>query len=466
MLIKFIDPIYCQVFPKEDLQLFKSCLEYQSEHWQQGPYHMEKKTGTAFLCDQRKGLFLAGLYPRVAKYCTDNGIHFETKWLSRHLTAQAANLPNITLREDQQKLIQNVLEHKRGLLVAPPGIGKTVLAGSIISQYPKSKAVLVVHTNSLFTQTIENFQAWFGEKSVGVIGDSIYEPRQINVVMSKTAFSICTRKDGKFLNKNYDDFFDLLALTDVLIVDEAHHVSQLKGSYSDIFERCLAPIRIGLTATPSKHKKHGLVCEGFLGKVIGQLTIQEGMEKGLLAMPKVKLIPVPMNATIGEYTSYPDLYKYGIVLNKARNRLIVKEAAERVKAGESVLIMITDVVHEQGLMIQEMGRDVYGIDISLVQGSTEGDTREKIKRELQLKQQKCVVTTTVWREGINLPSLDCVIWAAGGKSDIATLQGLGRGLRTTDEKKTFAVVDFLDPYKYLAQHTIQRLRIYVENNCL
>ena len=47
------------------------------------------------------------------------------------------------------------------------------------------------------------------------------------------------------------------------------------------FERCLAPIRIGLTATPSKHKKHGLVCEGFLGKVIGQLTIQEGMEKGL-----------------------------------------------------------------------------------------------------------------------------------------------------------------------------------------
>jgi superfamily II DNA or RNA helicase len=67
---------------------------------------------------------------------------------------------------------------------------------------------------------------------------------------------------------------------------------------------------------------------------------------------------------------------------------------------------------------------------------------------------------------VNIPSLDCVIFASGGKSDIATLQGIGRGLRTTDEKKTFVIVDFLDPYRFLAQHTIQRLRIYVENNCL
>lgn len=466
MLIKFIDPIYCQVLPKEDLQLFQSCLEYPFECWQQGPYHMEKRTGKAFLCDSRKGTFLAGLYPRVRKYCNDNNIAFETQESLRFLTAKSVNLPNITLREDQKKLIQDVQEHKRGLLVAPPGIGKTVLAGSIISQYPKSKAILVVHTNSLFMQTIENFQAWFGEKSVGIIGDSIYQPSQINVVMSKTAFSICTRTNGKFLNKNYDNFFDLLASTQVLIIDEAHHVSQLKGSYSDIFERCLAPIRIGLTATPNKHKKNGLICEGFLGPVIGQLTMQDGINKGLLAMPKVKLIPVPMNEIIGEYTKYIDIYKHGIVLNKARNRLIVKEAAERVKNGESVLIMITDVVNKQAIILQEIGHDVFDIDISIVQGLTESDTREKIKKELQSKEQKCVVTTTVWREGINIPSLDCVILAAGGKSDIATLQGLGRGLRTTGDKKNFIIVDFLDPYKYLAQHTIQRLRIYVENGCL
>jgi len=428
---------------------------------------MVKKEATAFLCDQRKGTFLAGLYPRVIKYCQDNAILADTQPLLDTLRAKNPSLPGIELREDQQKLLQCVSDQKRGLLVAPPGIGKTVLAGSIISQYPKSKAIMVVHTNSLFKQTIENFQTWFGKEAVGIIGDSTYQPSRVNVVMSKTAFSICSRDDsGKYPNQNYTDFFDLLVSTDVLIIDEAHHAAQRDGSYACIFERCLAPIRVGLTATPNMKKKEELVCEGFLGPIIGQLTIQEGMEKGLLAMPKVKLIPIPMNTTIGEYTKYQDIYKYGIIMNKARNRLIVKEAANRIEMGESVLIMITDVVHEQGAMLREMGRDLYGIDISLVQGSTESETREEIKKALQSKKTRCVVTTTVWREGINIPSLDCVIWAAGGKSDIATLQGLGRGLRTTDDKKNFFIVDFLDPYRYLAQHTIQRLRIYVENNCL
>lgn len=467
MIIKFLDQIYCQVIPKTDIQLIKSCLEYPAEHWKQGPFRMVKKTRTACLCDQRSGRFLAGLYPRVVKYCRDNAIVADTQPLLDTLRAGKPSLPGIDLREDQYVLLQKVDQYKRGLLVAPPGIGKTVLAGAIISQYPKSKAVMVTHTNSLFTQTIENFQRWFGEENVGVIGDSIYQPNRVNVVMSKTAFSICARdEDGKYPNEKYKGFFDLLASTDVLIIDEAHHCGQLKGSYSDIFERCLATIRIGLTATPVQKKKEALVCEGFLGPIIGQLTIQEGMEKGLLAVPKVKLIPVPLNTAIGEYKSYRDIYKHGIIMNKARNRLIVKEAEERVANGETVLIMITDVVHEQGIMLQEMGRDIYDLDIELVQGSTETETRERIKKALQSKQARCVIATTIWREGVNIPSLDCVIWASGGKSDIATLQGLGRGLRTTDEKKTFTIVDFLDPYKYLSGHTIQRLRVYVENGCL
>jgi superfamily II DNA or RNA helicase len=55
-----------------------------------------------------------------------------------------------------------------------------------------------------------------------------------------------------------------------------------------------------------------------------------------------------------------------------------------------------------------------------------------IKNKLINKEVRCVIATTVWREGIDIPSLDCVINAAGGKSEIMTLQGVGRGLRKTD----------------------------------
>lgn len=467
MKIKYLDEIYCQVEPKLDLQLIKPCLEYPSELWVQGPFGKKKKTGNAFLCDQRRGRFLAGLLPRIVEFAKNNKIAIDVQPLLSDLREdKTATLPGINLRPDQEGLLQKVSEFRRGLLVAPPGIGKTVLAGSIIARYPKSKAAMVVHTNSLFSQTIENFRKWFGNR-VGVIGDGIYEPNQINVIMAKTALSICTPDDeGNFTNKKHDSFLDLMVNTDVMIVDESHHLGNTKGSYSCILERCLAPIRIGLTATPVTKKKEQLICEGYLGPIIGQITIQDGMEAGLLAKPKVELVPIPWNQTIADLKSYKDIYKYGVILNKARNRLIVKKAAERVANGESVLIMIVDVIHDQGPILQQLGKDLYDLDIEIVQGSTETETREKIKTDLQSKRTMCVATTTVWREGINIPSLDCVIWGAGGKSDIATLQGLGRGLRTTADKKTFYLIDFLDPYKYLSGHCIQRLNIYVEMGCL
>jgi superfamily II DNA or RNA helicase len=89
-----------------------------------------------------------------------------------------------------------------------------------------------------------------------------------------------------------------------------------------------------------------------------------------------------------------------------------------------------------------------------------------VKEALQAKEIKCVIATTVWREGINIPSLGCIINACGGKSEIVTLQAIGRGLRTSEGKDRILVVDFLDPYKYLAQHAIMRIQTYVETGCM
>jgi len=459
-------------------------MQYPSERWKDGPYRKVKSEQTSSMIDKRSGKFLTGLLPRVLQYCRSNNIHVDYQPPLDTLNPQPPSLPGIVLRDDQIPLLQKVDQHRRGLLVAPPGIGKTALSGAIISQYPDSVAIMVVHTNSLFTQTVENFQKWFGEKDVGVVGDSIYKPSRINVIMVKTAHNLCAVENGKFLNPNGDEFTDLLMKVGVMIIDESHHAGEINGMYAVICKCCQnAQVKIGMTATPNKNKRKALVCEGLLGPIIGELTMQEGIDQGLLAKPKVKLIPVPYKESINNNWTYGPTYKMdektkekklvangfyqdGIILNRARNRLVAKEAAARVEAGQTVLIMITDVVNEQGKMLQEMARDLYGLDIAVAQGPTDSAVRETIKKALQARTQKCVICTTIWREGINIPSLDCVIWASGGKSDIATLQGLGRGLRTTDEKKEFVIVDFLDPYKYLAQHTIQRLRIYVENGCL
>jgi superfamily II DNA or RNA helicase len=74
-----------------------------------------------------------------------------------------------------------------------------------------------------------------------------------------------------------------------------------------------------------------------------------------------------------------------------------------------------------------------------------------------------VIATAVWKEGINIPSLDVVINAAGGKSEIQTLQSIGRGLRRTEEKLQVIVVDFFDAtHKMLIAHFGERVSLYFD----
>ena len=73
-----------------------------------------------------------------------------------------------------------------------------------------------------------------------------------------------------------------------------------------------------------------------------------------------------------------------------------------------------------------------------------------------------MIASAIWNEGVNIPSLNHIINAVGGKARISVEQIPGRGLRTSKGKTTVRITDFLDPYRYLAEHTVRRLQIYVE----
>jgi hypothetical protein len=145
MLIEQTDPVYCTIKPKQDMALVKKCLEYSTERWKQGPYKSIKISKSAYFCDQRNGTFLAGLLPVVVDFCKLNGI--ETKVIPYDSTIGMKPIKfKLTLDADQEPLLQNVDSHRRGIILAPPGIGKTVMAGAIICQYGMPVSAMVVHT--------------------------------------------------------------------------------------------------------------------------------------------------------------------------------------------------------------------------------------------------------------------------------------------------------------------------------
>jgi superfamily II DNA or RNA helicase len=104
-----------------------------------------------------------------------------------------------------------------------------------------------------------------------------------------------------------------------------------------------------------------------------------------------------------------------------------------------------------------------GIDVKFIQGSSDIETRERIRNELNMGMVKTVISTTVWKEGINIVNLNNVINAGGGKSEIATIQAIGRGLRKTATKDMVRIFDFLDlGHPYLIAHAGERLCLYMD----
>jgi len=465
MKVIYVDPIHARVEPAAEIATVKKVFEYPFTRWKRGAYHKEQVEKSAYLYGHpHRGWFPAGLVPNVKDFCKLNGIEAEIE--DYYISIQPENPPTlqgINFREDQQRLMRAVNWRGRGLIKSPTGSGKTVLAGGIISQYPKSKIGFVVHTQILFSQTLEEFEKWFGPENVGGIGEGIWNPKRINVIMIQTAGSIF-----RGVAKEYrEDFFALLADLDLIIIDEAHHCGNPKGYYVGLLERSGAEIRVGFTATDKKKsKKEELTIIGALGPVIGELTFEEAVQKGIIVMPRLKLISVPKSTQISKFKRYADLYREGIILNRMRNRLIVKEANKQILQGKSVLIMITDVVNKHGETLRDLLWDIHEQKAEVVHGGTKRDLREDIKKALGRKDVLCVIVTSAWREGVNIPSLDCVMNAIGIKEETTTIQVMGRGTRPFAGKEELLIIDFLDPYLFLAEHSLERLRVYNEMGIL
>ncbi|RLC88870.1 MAG: hypothetical protein DRJ03_01125 [Chloroflexi bacterium] len=461
--VKQIDGAWCKVSP-QDRRHFEDVLSYNYTWYKKTKYKNEPRHETGFMIDRRRNEFLLGLLPIIKQHLRKKNIGIKVtkselaKSVETFKPTAKPFLNGITFRPDQIELIEKAIRRKRGIIKSPTGSGKTIIAMGISSMFPpEAKILFLVHTKDLLSQTVDEFRS-HGFKNVQMIGgggDKAINPDTRIVVATNLKYVRLVKAD-----RDLDTYFSLV------IVDEAHHASDIKNSYGTILMLNWAPYKIGFTATPHSKQNDAykqLSSAALIGPVIGELTIEEGIELGIIARPKLTLLPVPHERHIGDLYSYKDIYPAGITNNKTRNKLIISTIAKRNRNSKSVLIMVKEI--QQGENLVDIAENM-GVPVTFLQGSTSAIVRNKVKRLFSEKMIGAVITTVIWKEGINIPSLDCVINACGGRGEIQTLQFTGRGLRRTDLKHTVEVVDFLDPYKFLAQHTVMRLQTYARNGWL
>jgi len=446
--IIILNPVY-GLLPVELGALIQPCISYISVYYKPG-IHAKKRVETkkSTLMKVKGGLlFYAGLLEKILRYCESKNIDVIVEDQSKEeFQMYDPMLPGISFRQDQLKLIESWLDKPRGIIVAPTGSGKTILGFGCLSAFEEVNIIWLCHTKDLQKQAY-NEALRLGFKSVGRVGDGFHE-------LGKS-ITIATRQSFKNIADSYGDIYD------VVVVDEVHHVTTLDNEYHYILTHLLAPFRLGLTASDQKIKEGlpELAATGLIGPIIGELTLNEGIDLGILAIPKMKMLKTSISQEVKALHKYSEVYEFGIVRRTERNQLIAATAKIHTDKQETVLIMVTQLVH--GDLILAALKEI-GIKAIFVEGLTKSENRESIKDAIQNKDIHCVICSSVWKEGINIPSLDCIINAAGGKD---ALQSLGRGLRKTADKDVLWYYDIFDPsHRYLIEHFGYRLCWYMEHS--
>ncbi len=318
MNIEILDPIECRV-DKTNARALIPCLSYRSSFWRQGRFKKERREYDKQFFS-RKGkdywYFYLGHLRRVKDYLDKEGILWiveERDWTN--LSFSRPSLPNIKFRSDQLTLMDQALEKQRGVILSPTGTGKTLLQLGILSAFPNNRALILAHTTAIVNQTVDELEKFGGEyiQKIGAGGKYGGEFWGDIIVSTMQSFN-------KIDPKDYCDQFP------IVIVDEGHHVSKFDGTYANILSHLLSVVRLAFTATEPTLAEAKLALEGLIGPIIGEFTINEASEKGILAKPKIKILKSAFDHSVRELRSYRQVYEEGIVQNTSRNQQIVDVA--------------------------------------------------------------------------------------------------------------------------------------------
>jgi superfamily II DNA or RNA helicase len=408
--------------------------------------------------------FPTGLLPPVLKVLDNLGKEYELED-QRQAPPPCLELEagGPSLRDYQKEVLRVALERGKGVLQMATGSGKTVVAAHIIAALSRP-TLFFVHTKDLLYQAKGFFRDILGIE-VGQAGDGVADIEPVTVATIQTvsrALGSAIKNGRKSSGKEGDGELevpeerlevvaDAVQRAEAIFFDECHHLPA-ETCFGIALEAENAYYRFGLSATPYRSDRMDMMIEAAVGPRICKVDCSDLISMEFLVRPTIHLYRVPASPEEKNDT-YHRIYQRDVVRNPSRNAHISGLAEEHAEAGRTVLVLVNQVRHGQALAKKIPGS-------VLLTGKDSGEHRASVLDALREGSQKVVIATTLADEGLDIPGLDVLILAGGGKSETRALQRIGRALRRTEEKTSAIVVDFLDEARFLDDHSQRRLEIY------
>jgi superfamily II DNA or RNA helicase len=406
--------------------------------------------------DDKTTLIPKGFLSRLKKMLIKEGIVYSI----RHKTVNRPCLPvmkskiSFTGRPYGATAVDKIMKKRFGVLQAPTGSGKTVIAIETIVRR-NNHTLIVVHTKELMHQWKERLLQFTNlqEEDIGLIGDG---KKTFGLVTIGIINSLQKKQPaGTPAPYKYCNYFGYV------VVDECHRAPS--STFSNFLKTLNTRYMLGLSATPYRRDGLSEVIHFFVGDILYVIDHIELQEQGHILRASLKVIKTDFVSEVDSINNYHALISE-LVADKTRNTLIVSEAIKQNRKKKGIVLLVSDRKEHCQTLLSEIPLSEKAV---MLTGSTPTKRRQQIIKALNDGVYNMLVATAqLIGEGTDIADLWSIflttpISGTDGKMG-KLIQVIGRIVRIAEGKDKALIVDFDDPCWMLKGSFGKRMRTYKE----
>lgn len=382
-----------------------------------------------------------GFIGKLIRFCRDNKIVYD--FIDERMKLKSIPFQfNAQLREHQQAVIESISKKDLGVIVAPPGSGKTIVALKIIAT-KQQPALVIVHRKQLLEQWVERFETFLGipKTEIGKIG---HGKNKIGKTITIATIQSLSKEIGK------PESIDFTSGFGTVIVDECHHIPA--KTYRDTISLLRTYYLYGLTATPFRKYNDGKLIFIHLGEVIAEIKTAEikSTQEANIIIRNTEL-DVPYNSKTDKFETLSKI----IVHDSTRNKLILDDVIIELNKGKKVVIITERKEHIDSL--NQYLKQTYEV-ITLSGDDSESNRNAKWKLLKEENYQVLITTGQLFGEGTDLQNVNCLFLVYPFSFEGKLIQYIGRVQRS---EITPTIYDFRDiKIDYLNKLFLKRNTFY------
>ena len=318
----------------------------------------------------------------------------------------------------------------KALIISATGTGKTYLGAFDVRRYQPKRFLFVVHREQILEKSLHSFYRVIG----GNLSDyGIYSGNRQDDLTAKYVFAtVQTLSKEENLQKFKPDEFDYV------LYDEAHHLAA--NQHQKVFNYFRSKFCLGMTATPERTDDYNIF-KLFDYQVAYEIRLEDALKAKILC---------PFH-----YYGVEDyFYQDQLIGDKASlKRLASNERVDYIIQQTEYYGYSGDVLH--GLIFCSSVEEAKALAILLTEkgypsqalsGADSPETRNQAVQALEAGKLKYLLTVDIFNEGIDILTINQVVFLRTTQSSIVFIQQLGRGLRKASSKTYLTVIDFIGNY--------------------